>query len=468
MFWLQPELEQLRHACKKMVSRLSSRRLLVLWEEDQIGHGQTRGQLPPGTRTGMALPRVVVHHMERYTTRLYGPLTSGTCSAGIRENRKSGKMDPNMDCQASDVERHTEPAYFWSISDVLLFSECGHPLVHHYRVLTKGISHVSLRGSYLDNLQTFITHSEAMGQWGQDKDTAQLSTVHRGSASPRSIRQRDSDEESPRCKARGARSNRKMDVPAVPMSPTSVSSRDLRLLIYDGQPAILPVSIRMADLVGDDVVVSVDLPSVIAPPVEDGVLQAGPTSTRDSEPAVMSEFSSDTDPDLEDELCRFQPLQAAVSPLSTTSIMGVMTSPSRYPAPVVPPCPPQLPLRGPIREEYSPGTLDVFPTYVPSPDISLYVLVTSPVTPVQPLDIEFLSPGGPASIDNLLAGDSSLMDRDQNLPLLPLPLLPLPNHFGLLQDTASVVGLSQLDTGTCPGRGLLMYTAPHQTQGTSR
>ena len=56
-------------------------------------------------------------------------------------------------------------------------------------------------------------------------------------------------------------------------------------------------------------------------------------------------------------------------------------------------------------------------------------------------------------MDNLLAGDSSLMDRDQDLPLLPLPLLPLPDHFGLLQDTAlglssvSVVGMSQLDTG---------------------
>ena len=37
-------------------------------------------------------------------------------------------------------------------------------------------------------------------------------------------------------------------------------------------------------------------------------------------------------------------------------------------------------------------------------------------------------------MDNLLAGDSSLMDRDQDLPLLPLPLLPLPDNFGLLQD----------------------------------
>ena len=205
---------------------------------------------------------------------------------------------------------------------------------------------------------------------------------------PRSIRQWDSDEESPHCKACRARSPRKMDVPTVPMSPTSVSSRDLSLIIYDGRPAILPVSIRLADLVGDDVVVSVDLPIVIAPPGEDGVHQAGLTSTRDLELAIMSEFSSDTDPDLEDAICRFQPLQAAVSPLSTTSIVRVMTSPSRYPAPAVPVVPSAASSMrvspAPIREEYSPGTLDVFPTYFPSTDISLYVPATSLVTPVQP------------------------------------------------------------------------------------
>ena len=76
---------------------------------------QTCFQLPPGTPTAMALPGVVVNHMERYATRLYGPFVSGTCGAGVRENCKPGKMVPTVDCQASDVERRTEPAYFWGL-----------------------------------------------------------------------------------------------------------------------------------------------------------------------------------------------------------------------------------------------------------------------------------------------------------------------------------------------------------------
>ena len=154
--------------------------------------------------------------------------------------------------------------------------------------------------------------------------------------------------------------------------------------------------------------------------------------------------------------------------------MGVMTSPSRYPAPAVPDVLSAASSTqvspAPIREEYSPGTLDVFPTCVASPDMSLYVPATSPVTPVQPLDTEFISPG--ASMDNLLVGDSSLIDRNQDLPLLPLPLLL--QYTAIYGPGAEFCLSCQAVTAgywyTCCtyAGGVLMYTVLHQTQGTSR
>ena len=112
------------------------------------------------------------------------------------------------------------------LTDVLLFSECGPALVHHYRVYMKVISHVSLRGSFLDNHRTFVTQSAAMGRWGQNEDTTQSSPVHGSSTSPRSIRQRDSDKEAPCCKICRACSPRMTDVLAVLMSTTAVLSQD--------------------------------------------------------------------------------------------------------------------------------------------------------------------------------------------------------------------------------------------------
>ena len=91
----------------------------------------------------------------------------------------------------------------------------------------------------------------------------------------------------------------KSDVPAVPVSPTAASLWELCSLLYDGRPAILPVSIRIPDLVVDNVVASGGLPSVIAPPGDtasssgkvwsgDFVLRASLVSMGDSEPEIMS------------------------------------------------------------------------------------------------------------------------------------------------------------------------------------
>ena len=93
-------------------------------------------------------------------------------------------------------------------------------------------------------------------------------------------------------------------------------------------------------------------------------------------------------------------------------VMGVMTSLSSYPASAVPVVPSAVSSARvslePIREVYSPGIIDVFPTYKPSPDTSMYGDSCTPGGSCAALDTGFLSPGGgggPVSMDGLFVGD---------------------------------------------------------------
>ena len=246
----------------------------------------------------------------------------------------------------------------------------------------------------MTKLRAFTAQADAEGRWARKQDPARSSSLQKGSAHTRDVRQRDPDDGSPRCKARRAMSPRASDVPAVHVSPVDASSPVPRSLLYDGRPPILLVTIRVPDLVDDDVVPSDDLPSVVAPPggpayypasrspssslrrvaVSSGDSRSGESvhhtsavSMVDSEPAVMSVFSSDTDPDMEDEIARFQPLQVPVSPVSPNASMGVRESPSRYRAPAVPivlsAASPAQVSPGRDREVSSSVTLDVFLVY---------------------------------------------------------------------------------------------------------
>ena len=109
----------------------------------------------------------------------------------------------------------------------------------------------------------------------------------------------------------------------------------------------------------------------------------------DSEPAIMSEFSSDVDPYLEDELRQVQPLPAPMSLVSSVPSLQQVETPSNYPATAVPI------VFSTVALVRSPGTMDAFLTYaglyrldLPTPRRSLdapgYLPMTSPVTPQRP------------------------------------------------------------------------------------
>ena len=260
--------------------------------------------------------------------------------------------------------------------------------------------HPSLIGSYITKLRAFTVQAEAEGRLARNRDPAWLSSLQKGPAHPREVRQQDPDDGSPHCKARRAMSPRTSDVPAVHVSPAAASLMVPRSLLYDGRPPILPVTIRVQDLVDDDVTSSDDLPSVLAHPEGpasspashspsrsfrhvavssgdsrsgDSVHHTSPVLMVDSKPAVMSVFSSDTDPDMEDKLSQFQPLQVPVLLVFPNASMGVMESPlsgagcarSAVSLAWVSP--------GRDREVSSSVMLDVFRVYENSPNTSYYV-----------------------------------------------------------------------------------------------
>ena len=110
--------------------------------------------------------------------------------------------------------------------------------------------------------------------------------------------------------------------------------------IYDGCPPILPVRLQLSDLPGDAVSSSKEdnfvsfssyafparvltpsggpaSSSASQPASSSNVHRDSPVSMIVSEPKVMSEFSSDMEADLDDELPQLQPQPAPVSPVST-------------------------------------------------------------------------------------------------------------------------------------------------------
>ena len=147
-------------------------------------------------------------------------------------------------------------------TDVMLFSESGSSLVHHYRVFGRSAAHASLHGMYMAKLRSFTVRAEAEAKWEAgllpiQKTQIQLPAV---SATLRSIRPRGSDDEAPVCKARQAVSPVIPEVSTSTASSTIVSSvtsysgtatsYDLpaprqRSILYGGQPPMLLVLIPL-------------------------------------------------------------------------------------------------------------------------------------------------------------------------------------------------------------------------------
>ena len=60
-------------------------------------------------------------------------------------------------------------------TDALLFSQCGTPLIHHYRVFGWGGAYASLHMSFMSRLRAFTVQADADGHLARKWDSERLS-----------------------------------------------------------------------------------------------------------------------------------------------------------------------------------------------------------------------------------------------------------------------------------------------------
>ena len=157
MAHLQPELEQLRHVCKKRyhgtqadMCSFCGKRIRLDMSRHVAKYHLDLAQLWRRPVSWCIIwkgtPQYCMNHL-----RLAHAVPATVKTANL------GKWFPPWTVKRQTWCDALNPRISGVSMDVLLFSECGAPLIHHYRVFGRGVSYISLRGSYITNLRTFIT-----------------------------------------------------------------------------------------------------------------------------------------------------------------------------------------------------------------------------------------------------------------------------------------------------------------------
>ena len=130
-------------------------------------------------------------------------------------------------------------------NDVLLFSEVGLSLVHHYHVHSVGRPHSMFRGKYLTQLRTLLPTRTTTPTAGRPPSTA-------GPQVASTTGRTDELCATPRPPGRRRRPQRQIQNMPTQIAP-QLTEQDLRIVagavVFDCRPAVLPVSV---DVLGID------------------------------------------------------------------------------------------------------------------------------------------------------------------------------------------------------------------------
>ena len=138
--------------------------MYILWISYQTGYVLTCGKLSFGTGPALAMSSIMVYPIDEYTPGLYLSYTVGSFGASYGEGRKSGEMLASLNSYPRHVACSSQGHYVRVLMDVLLFSQCGTPLVHRYCVFGGGGAHVFLRGNFMSRMRAFTVEADADGR----------------------------------------------------------------------------------------------------------------------------------------------------------------------------------------------------------------------------------------------------------------------------------------------------------------
>ena len=199
-------------------------------------HVSTCGALPLGVGPVMLVPSVVVHHMEGHASGLDGPYPRSSQCTGRNQEGQLGDVVSAVDESLTSWDSGIS-------NNVLLFSDIGLSLVHHYKVHRRGLPHVAFRRNYLKQLRALLPQPTVLPLARGSPDAA-CSTLPCAAESP------DVVSASPRPSSRVFRRRqpaRVMDSPVLTVQDPLAAAGELEV---DCCPPLLPVSM---DISGVDV-----------------------------------------------------------------------------------------------------------------------------------------------------------------------------------------------------------------------
>ena len=369
----------------------------------------------------MALPGVVVHRVEGQATGLYGPRPGGGHTMCLRTSNmpvSTGSFRPGLlgvrfgQMPLNHVIREFKLMFSSSMRYTSLFTTTG------------------CSGGGCRIMPSAMSTLPGCGVFSQVSAMAQCtlpSPVLGSSGSTGNVRPYDVEKESPRktrhIHGRSARLEFGMFLFVVQDQDVQELAR---AVVYDCRPSVLPVSIKLSDLRRSSVVRPAASSSLAAPPAEETPGPRGSVPEGVAAPGFAAVSSDDPGTDLEDKLLHVSLLPTIISPLPDSDT-ALPVYPSRYLEPPVPALADSVTTSQlspvPIRVGNTFPTRDLFPSYTISPECSFYAPATSPIRTDMPDTSEYLSPGSPAAMDRILAGDGDLLlDYSSDLPMMLLPL----------------------------------------------